>query len=149
MEASRFELVAVETELDEPDPEIVLRGFGAELATLRARRPSVESLRNDGEAELNVCLHLARMQGAVEVAELDGPAKQERVQIEPVVAALVVAARRDFASTVPSRGELADVARRARFEASHEARIDAPTVAVQTSRSDLERVLDDAFLLVD
>jgi len=85
--AGGLEFVPDETQPEEPASEGVFRvvGFGSNRAC-RARR---QGLVADGEAKLDVGLNLARVEGRVEGAELDGVrgalGGKGRVEVEQVM----------------------------------------------------------------
>ena len=83
----RRELVADEAQAEEDDAHVVAPARLGVGALLPARGLRAHRLGREREAKLDVRLDLARVQGAVEEAELDGLADEEAVYVEGVVAA--------------------------------------------------------------
>ena len=81
-----LELVANHPEAEEPDPHVVLRSRCVVFAAAARRCLAPEGLGGERESELNVGLDLARVRRPVEEPQLDRSAKEEAVQVEPVVA---------------------------------------------------------------
>ena len=102
VQAGGFEFLADEAQAQEPASEGVLRVVG-----LRARcagRLGGQGLCAHGQAKLDVGLDLPGVEGRVEGAELDGVCRalrgEGRVEVEQVVAAVVVVCRRAVAPVV-------------------------------------------------
>src|SRR5690554_7202472 len=108
---SGAQLVADEGELQEEDPEVVLGGGGVEVAALAAARAGVDRLGAQGQGELDVGLHLAGVQGALEPAVLDRPPEPDVVEVDPAVAGRVVVVRAVVVVAVPGPVHLLEIGR--------------------------------------
>lgn len=75
------------------------------MGFLAVGAPLVEGLRGDGKAELDVCLDLAGVGGAVKQPELNGPFLEHAVQVQAMVAAVMVML---ITSVVPDIPDAAD-----------------------------------------
>lgn len=80
-----LELVADQAQAQQEDPEVVAGRGRVVGAPLAAGGPGVAGLGGERQDELDVGLDLPGMQGAVEVAELDGVPELDVVQVQPVV----------------------------------------------------------------
>ena len=85
---------------------------------------------------------------AIEEAELDGAPEEEAVEVEAVIATLMIAARLDLLIAIPGLLELLHRLGAVSFEALDEGRIDRPAVAAEARRADGECVFEQALLLV-
>lgn len=90
MLAGGLELVADQAEVEQEDPEVVLGALRIEVPLAAGGGPAVERLGGDGEAELQVGLDPSRVEGRLEPAELHRAPVPDVVQVDPVVAAVVV-----------------------------------------------------------
>src|SRR5262245_45501214 len=83
-------LVSDQAEAQQHHAEVVLGGRWVERAALAGGGFRAERVRRQRQHQLDICLDLASVQSAVEVAELDGAAKEQAVEIETVITGLMI-----------------------------------------------------------
>jgi hypothetical protein len=98
---------------------------------------------------LDVSLHLAGVQGALKPSVLDRAAKPDVVQVDPVVAAVVVVDRAGVLVAVPGPVDLGQAGRPVLLDLGEEVLVDAPAPAAPACGVDPQGVLDESLLLVD
>ena len=138
----RLELVADQAELQEEDPEVVLGGGGVEVAPPAAAGAGVDRLGAQGQRELDVGLHLAGVQGALEPAVLDRPPEPDVVEVDPAVASRVVVVRAVVVVAVPGPVHLLEAARAVLLDLGEEVRVDP---AAPAGSAALQMVDDPEF----
>ena len=106
MFAGGLELVADQAEVEQENPEVVLGALGIKVPLAAGGCPTVERLGGDGEAELQVRLDPSRVEGRLEPAELHRAPVPDVVQVDPVVAAVVVVLGLAVVVAVPDAVEL-------------------------------------------
>lgn len=106
MLAGGLELVVAQADVEQEDPEVVLGALGIEVPLAAGGSPSIELLGGDGEAELQVGLDTPRVEGCLEPAELHRAPVPDVVQVDPVVAAVVVVLGLAVVIAVPDAVEL-------------------------------------------
>ena len=142
-----LELLAVHAQPQEPAPEGV-RGVVGDRAG-RAGAGDRQRLVADREAQLDVGLDLARVEGGVEGPEFDGAFLPHRVEVQQVVAAGVVVLVRVVLPAhvvVPDPGEILGGGRAAAVQCAQEVLVDGLAPAVAAFRGDLEGLGQEVFL---
>ncbi len=91
MLARGLELIAIEAQVDEKDPQIVFRRCRIECALAAGRAPAIEGLGADSQDELDCSFDLASVQRRLEKPELDSPSEEHAVEIECLVSRLAIA----------------------------------------------------------
>ncbi|SOB57403.1 protein of unknown function [Pseudodesulfovibrio profundus] len=149
MLAGGLELVADQAEVEQEDPEVVLGALGIEIPLAAGGGPAIERLGGDREAELQVGLDPPRVEGRLEPAELHRAPVPDVVQVDPVVATVVVVLGLAVVVAVPDTVELVLGAWAMLFDALDQLVADRPCVAVEPVAADAEGVEDQRLLLVD
>ena len=149
MLAGGLELVADQAEVEQEDPEVVLGALGIEVPLAAGCSSAVERLGGDAQTELQVGFDLSGMQGRLEPAELHRAPVPDVVQVDPVVAAVVVVLGLAVVVAVPDAVELVLGAGAMLFDALDQLVADRPGVAVEPVAADAEGVEDQRLLLVD
>lgn len=142
MLAGGLELVADQAEVEQEDPEVVLGALGIEIPLAAGGCPTVERLGGDGEAELQVGLDPSRMEGRLEPAELHRAPVPDVVQVDPVIAAVVVVLGLAVVVAVPDSVELVLGARAMLFDTLDQFIADRTGVAIEPVAADVEGVED-------
>ncbi|TCN83986.1 hypothetical protein EDC91_11379 [Shewanella fodinae] len=149
MLAGSLELVADQAEVEQEDPEVVFGALGIEIPLAAGGGPSIERLGGDRKAELQVGLDPPRVEGRLEPAELYRAPVPDVVQVDPVVAAVVVVLGLAVVVAVPDAVELVLGAGAMLFDALDQFVTDRPGVAVEPVAADAEGVENQRLLLVD
>ena len=149
MLAGGLELVADQAKVEQEDPEVVLGALGVEVPLAAGGGPAIERLGGDREAELQVGLDSPRVEGRLEPAELHRAPVPDVVQVDPVVAAVVVVLGLAVVVAVPDAVELVLAARAMLFDALDKLVADRPGVAIEPVAADAEGVENQRLLLVD
>lgn len=149
MLAGGLELVADQAKVEQEDPEVVLGALGIEIPLSAGGGSSIERLGSNGEAELQVGLDPPRVEGRLEPAELHRAPVPDVVQVDPVIAAVVVVLGLAVVVAVPDAVELVLGAGAMLFDTLDQFIADRPGVAIEPVAADVEGVEDQRLLLVN
>ena len=148
--AGGLELLAVHAQPEEPAPEGVGRVVGDRAG--RACGSHRQGLVGNRKAKLDVGFDLARVQGRVEGAELDGALLENAVQVQQVVpggVVVLVCVVGPVAIVVPNPGEVLGGRGLPAVQGREEVRVDGLAPAAPALRADLEGLGQEVFLGVD